>query len=356
MNYKHNISLDIIKMLNLNINCNLNIINKLNNIKYIYKKPKHINKCKLNKQTNKEFYKDYLYNDFVSNDILNYVFKKLHHKNEYIWNHKHIVIYHNNNIPNKFIEEVYYILNLFDYITNKKNNYQIIFYLTKCKKKLDYNYNYIGPKNVNSGATLPSHFIYIWRLEEWKKVLIHEIIHYLFLDINKYQDRFKKLYNDINLETSIINPNEGYTELVALFIMSIYKYNYYKNFYNIDISIYDFINKRLTIELGWSFYQITKILKFFNCYQSYEELFTKKCVFRQKSNVLSYYILKTYFLYNINDILKDFKFNDIFINENKVNYIYNKTNIREKSFTKNINYIMNNYTIKDNSMTFTCIN
>ena len=43
-----------------------------------------------------------------------------------------------------------------------------------------------------------------------------------------YQNKFKKLYNEINLQATKVNPNEAYTELLALTLMTLWEYNYLK--------------------------------------------------------------------------------------------------------------------------------
>ena len=80
----------------------------------------------------------------------------------------------------------------------------------------------------------------------------------------------------------------------------------------IDIDIKSYVSKKLTLELGWSYYQICKILNYFVCYKTYEELFNDNCEFRQNSNVLSYFILKTYYLQNLNNILKTFTLDNLY--------------------------------------------
>ena len=90
--------------------------------------------------------------------------------------------------------------------------------------------------------------------------------------MRSYQDKFKKLYSEINLNATVVNPNEAYTEILALLFMSMWKYVYYK--YDRYYDINTFISRRLTIELGWDYFQIYKILNFFKCYKSYEDLFT----------------------------------------------------------------------------------
>ena len=76
--------------------------------------------------------------------------------------------------------------------------------------------------NINSGLTLPGHYIILFRKEEMIKVLFHELIHYLDLDMRNYQKELFFLYDEINLKADIINPNEGYTELLALILLNIW--------------------------------------------------------------------------------------------------------------------------------------
>ena len=128
------------------------------------------------------------------------------------------------------------------------------------------------------------------------KVLFHELIHYLDLDMRNYQKELYFLYEGIKLKAEIINPNEGYTEILALILLNIWESNYY------NIKIDKFLNKKLNFELYWSFIQITKILKFFN-YKSFDNLFENEITFYQKTNVLSYFF-KTVLLLNINSIFK----------------------------------------------------
>ena len=228
-------------------------------------------------------------------------------------------------------------------------------YLSKNRKLININDDTLKPDNINSGLTAPGFYIVLFRKEEVIKLLFHELVHYLHLDMILYQNKFKKLYNDINLKASIVNPNEAYTELLAILFMSIWKYYYfdYKEYYDLNT----YISKTLTVELGWSYYQISKILKFFKCYDSYEDLFTNNCEFRQDSNVLSYYFLKTYFLQNINIILKNMSLKNLRISENESDYILNNTNLKDDTFVNNINKVIElNQDIYDNkSLRMTCL-
>ena len=78
--------------------------------------------------------------------------------------------------------------------------------------------------NINSGSTLPGSFITLWRREELHKVLIHELIHYLNIDMYNYQYKFYILYKDIKLDNHKCNPNEAYTEFIAILIFTFWKF------------------------------------------------------------------------------------------------------------------------------------
>ena len=304
---------------------------------------------------NYDFYGNNINSPFISSRILRSIINNLNTKTIYEFGKRKIIIFSKGDIENKFINTINSIFNFFDILTNKENYYYLEFFLTSKKKFINFNLDSLDPDNINSGATLPGSFIYIFRKEEFVKVLFHELVHYLHLDMVRYQDKFKDLYKKINLKASIINPNEAYTELVALLLMTVWKY--YENEYNINLS--DLINKKLTIELGWSYYQISKILKFFKFYNRYEQLFSNNCEFRQNSNVLSYFILKTYFLQNINIILSKFNINDLKMNKKKSDFIFNNTNLLDTTFTHNINRILHstlNNKNNDISLRMTCLN
>ena len=197
---------------------------------------------------------------------------------------------------------------------------------------------------------LSGKYICIWRKEEMSKVLIHELIHYLNLDMFKYQNKFIQLYDKINLKSKMVNPNEAYTELLALTLMSIWEYYFTNSKYNLN----NYINNKLNLELSWSYYQISKILKYFKCYNSFNDLFKNNCTFRQETNVLSYFILKTYFLQNINIILKNLNINNLYINNSISEYILKNTNLHDDKFNNIINNILKNYQYKyDNSLRMT---
>lgn len=331
------------------INYDKNILNKFDkSLQYILD-----NNINITEFINTNFYGNIIKSKFISSRIIRDVINNMFLKSIYKSKNRNIIIYSEHNVDvNEYFNNIDSILNFFDNLTNKTNNYTIYFYLSKKKKKINYNLDILNPDNINSGAALYDNYIIIFRREEYKKVLFHELIHYLRLDIFDYQDKFRKIYNKINLQASFTNPNEAYTEVLALLLLSIWSYHNTDKYYSIN----DYINKRLSIELGWSYYQICKILKYFKCYKSYEDLFSNKCIFKQDTNVLSYFFLKTYFLQNINLILKHFDKSNIYVNYDISELILSNTNLLDTNFSNNINMILNNIKIDDNTLRMTIFN
>jgi hypothetical protein len=163
--------------------------------------------------------------------------------------------------------------------------------------------------------------IIIYRIEELNKVLIHELIHYLHLDLglafgsnidkNSIKYNFDE-YFDINTKLKL---NETYTEIIAniinCFIFS-YEYNNKK-----DLTL---LKELLEYEIKFSCYQSAKILVHYgykNCNDFFKSYNTK--LFKQTSAIFEYYILKTALLFNLNDILNIFNsnYNQYYLLKNK---------------------------------------
>ena len=325
-------------------------LNKLTNIylskKLLNKFPKklRLTKYKQIKSTKIDF--KYLENDFTSKNVANNIKKRCNYQVVLQNNYRTIKIIGNNSeIPyiKKIIKDIDMILNFFDDLLGMKNNYNLYFYLSDLKKKIDKKNKVIGIDEINSGLTSVGIVSVLFRKEEVVKVFIHELIHYLKLDIYDLQDKIKFIFDDINLDNKLLNPNEAYTEYLAIIILCYFQYLKSKTKMSRD----EFMSKRLLVELQWSFYQIAKILDFFKCYNSYEDLFTKKCKFRQRTSVLSYFILKAYFLFYSDKFMDCINFDSI---ENRFNCV-RKINLQDKKFGNCVNVLLNFYRGKfDNCM------
>jgi hypothetical protein len=191
------------------------------------------------------------------------------------------------------------------------NKLDSIIYIWKnnIKKELPKNSEILGPTHVNSGSTLISNFlngtIYIWRTEELEKVLIHELIHSLNIELDKDNQTnaniiIKKYFN---LKTEC-NTNEAYTEFLATILNGLI-YAYDNNLSE------DKFNSIIELELNFSRYQVAKILKY-QGYNNFEELYkihNNSKVFKENTNVFAYYIIKTLFLENYAIIISSKRIN-----------------------------------------------
>ena len=109
-------------------------------------------------------------------------------------NYRNSLIMLTKNLPLKSLLYVIFIRVIFDIISIMRslsdNNGHILINIwnTHHKKYLPKHCNRLEPENINSGATLPGHYINLWRMEELYKVLIHELIHTFFGSLIKNSD------------------------------------------------------------------------------------------------------------------------------------------------------------------------
>jgi hypothetical protein len=179
-------------------------------------------------------------------------------------------------------------------LSNKDNLIKIRIILSKQKKFLYSNYNILGPINVNSGSTLPGEFINIWRFEEFEKVMIHEIQHFYGCDFHSYDRNYFLVKNVINEYFDVKGDdkvNESYNEVTAHIISMIYFSKVYK--LKLEYVYHS--------ELYFLLFQTAKIINFFdgNNYESIFKSTPNHIVFNQRTSVLSYYLIKTLFMFYI---------------------------------------------------------
>lgn len=359
INFEQDINIPLIKEINFidNRNSYKKKINKIKINNYDYEISNYYNDninnildkdLQINNFIDTDFYGENLISKFISSRVIRSIINTLFIKTELTFDNRIITIFSKTNLDNKLIDKIDSILNFFDYLTKKNNYYKIDIYFSNEKKKINFNNDFLGPDNINSGLTLPGYYIVLFRKEELIKVLTHELVHYLDLDMRNNQNELLFLYEKINLKADFMNPNEAYTEILAIIFLNIWEYHY-KN-----VKIDDFIKYKLNIELYWSFIQITKILKFFN-YKSFDDLFTKKSLFHQKTNVLSYFFLKTILLLNINVILNNFGLDNIYFSEDRLNIIKEECNLKQlKKYIDKVypKYDINNFDKTTLRMTF----
>ena len=210
-----------------------------------------------------------------------------------------------------------------------RNGQHVTFFLTPFQKKLNSNNSTnipLGAKNVNSGFTYPSlesGITFIYRMEEFFKVFIHESIHYYGIDkalhkefnSNASYNKFIGLFNISNKNSVDIGINEAITEFWT-FILYLCVISYKK-----EINYSDFINKfeRLYIlEMVHLIFQLVKILNYNKL--TYSQFISKSNIhYSETSHIFSYYIVKTVLVYNHEELLKSNIFEITLNTSNKLN-------------------------------------
>ena len=247
------------------------------------------------------------------------------------------------------IKKTIIYLNFIQQYSEKTGTLKIYLYLTKLKKKLpENNREILGSNNVNTAVTYAcakNGEIYIYRFEEWYKVLMHEIMHSLCLDFSpvhsqgtiNLKNKIKNLFK-INTKNDIA---EAYTEFWAN-ILNLSFISFYSLKGNINRkSFLEYFESHLNIERAYSLFQMNKILHFLDI-EDYEHLYENNKVsknirrfYKEDSNIFSYYFLKSIFLYNTNLFIK-------WNWENNINIIkFNKHN--NNNYNKLYNFIEQKY-------------
>jgi hypothetical protein len=210
---------------------------------------------------------------------------------------------------NKYVETVVmwlYILN--EYASKKCSLYfTVYFYFTSLEKRLpNANYEVLDENHVNTAftSTCPRDSeIIIFRKEEWLKVFMHETFHNFALD-----------FSDMNTYTcnqhilslfpvkSQVNLYEAYTEFWAE-LMNCCFCSFFavktKEDYKEFLSYFYYY---MDLEKKYSFFQMQKTLDFMGL--QYKDLYSKQkessilrsTLYKERTNVLSYYIIKTILL------------------------------------------------------------
>jgi len=158
-------------------------------------------------------------------------------------------------------------------------------------------------------ACQPSTDIYLYREEEWFKVLIHETFHSLGLDfLSVNTDSAHKKILDIMPVESEVNLSETYCEMWAEILNVVFIAYFKSKSKKIKPMIKDAMDM-LEIEQEFSLLQCVKVLHFFGL--DYRELYTKdedshrnrRRKYKEKTNVLAYYIIKSVFMFHCGDFI-----------------------------------------------------
>ena len=200
------------------------------------------------------------------------------------------------------------------------------------------NIDILSENNINTGFTRtcqPNSEIVIYRKEEWFKVLIHETMHNFGLDFSD-MDNIKCNAKILSLfpVKSEVNLYEAYTEFWARIMNVIFcSYSNARQKHNMNelLTNAEFF---LNFERIYAFYQMVKILDFMDI--EYLHLIAKtthadsirRTLYKEKTNVLSYYIITLILIDSYEDFLMWCKVNnDTFLQ-------FKKTEINQNRFCR----------------------
>ena len=227
------------------------------------------------------------------------------------------------------------------------NSLKIHFVMTDLKKKLPTDeMDILGVSHCNSAVTYacaPKGEMLIFRKQEWFKVFIHETFHSYGLDFSTMDTLdFNKKIKHIYPIKSEFNLFESYTEFWATIINCIY------NSYVLldgceDILYFDLCIK---MEQIFSLFQCAKILRFMGL--SYKQLYSdddasvgmRKMMYKEKSNIFAYYIVKALLLYKYDDFLlwcKKHNKNILQFNNLKAFYTFIGKTYNDPNFLEHLN-------------------
>jgi hypothetical protein len=263
----------------------------------------------------------------------------------------------NMKLYNKYVQAVaiwLYILNIYSSKECAKK-ITIYLYLTSLEKNLPNSNIYILDEiNVNTAFTTTCPVdseIVVFRKEEWFKVFIHETFHNFGLDFSIMNtDTVNQCILNIFRVNSQVNSYEAYTEFWAEIINALFC-----SFYALKdkCNISEFLSNSefyINFERTYSFFQLSKTLDFMGL--SYPVLYSnskhsvilRENLYKENTNVLSYYIIKTILLSNYQNFLIWCNTNNLsLLNFKKTTgnlrefCIFIEKNYKKKSLLDNIN-------------------
>jgi len=182
---------------------------------------------------------------------------------------------------------------------------KITLFLHDDNKKIKKKYEILSPKHVNTAVTYAcakNGEIFLYRKEEWFKVLAHELMHSLCLDFSglgtkSLKDNCKKLFkikSDYEISESYA---EYWATIINILFLSFDISNSYKPFKENVTMMLDF-------EKIFSLYQCTKILKYMGISNYSTLLQSQSQLYEEKTNVFAYYFIKTVLLYDYEEFMQ----------------------------------------------------
>jgi hypothetical protein len=248
---------------------------------------------------------------------------------------------------NNYIDAIIMWLYILNQYASKQCSTTLIVYLyfTSLEKNLPgSNIHILDEINVNTAftTTCPKDSeIVVFRKEEWFKVFIHETFHNFALDFSDMNNaEAHRCILDIFKVKSDVNLYESYTEFWAEIMNALFcSFLTLKDKGDLDefLSNSEFF---INFEITYSFFQLTKTLNFMGL--SYKDLYSRtehsrilrENLYKEKTNVLAYYVIKTILINNYQGFLLWCKNNNFSLLQ------FKKTLANQKEFCK---FIEKNY-------------
>ena len=240
----------------------------------------------------------------------------------------------------------------------------IYLYLTSMKKTLDDCTTdcTISQDNANTAFTFAckrNNEVYLYRKEEWFKVLCHELFHSFGLDFSEFEcsEVDKKMFTVFPIKTDL-RLYEAYTELWGEMLNAMFIAHFSVNSEEYDYFIEEgseyqqaYLNKMLKKvepllyqERMFSVFQASKILTHYG--MSYDDLYSKdtdaikaRNGYKESTPVLSYYIIKNILLQNrLNKRIDNIEIEQINIKNSMISMIRSSkdTQTRLNAFDKRL--------------------
>ena len=253
-----------------------------------------------------------------------------------------------------FKEISHWLTFIMPYSNSKMKSFKVVLYLSDFKKKLpEKQTDILDTTHVNTAVTYACAIngtCLIYRKEEWFKVLIHETMHAFCLDFSglnydTLRNKFKDIFPlDIDFEIS-----ESYSEFWATILNALFK-TYEQKVLDNDIkgfdTFYNIFSSMIYLEISFSLFQAVKILQFMDI--DYVDLYKNNIIYKQKTNVFEYYVLKSILLFNYIDFLKLCDTNNtncinFYKSNNALNDIFEfvEKKYDDKGFIKGLRYMKN---------------
>lgn len=261
-------------------------------------------------------------NPFIANNIIDQLSKcKMYHitiiyKNNYI----NLFVPINKTIIFPKINRIFHIIDFMRSFSDSKNHLTLNIFYTDHIKKLN-GETELSSLHINSGSCYRGKMITIWRKEEFEKVLIHELIHFLELD---FTELIGKEYFFGKFGIKPVKVYESFTDSLAIIIHTVFV-SVYTNKCYLEL---------LNTELNFVLFQAAKITNHYgaNCINDL------KGKIKQSTDVISYYIIKASILFNLHTLLSFFEKNIYFNNRNKEFMAIINMGLNHIMFNRSLNY------------------